>query len=145
MSKLMRGFCVFFLLILSGCASEQSLITEPDSGKAVIYIYRTDVTADTDFLAPNVRVNGKSLGSLLRRGYLRIELAPGAAQIALFPVDRGDENTNWPATRNAVVNLVVTADSTYFVELSLNTTLYKFSPATRERAEQAMNELHLLN
>ncbi|MFH0934111.1 MAG: DUF2846 domain-containing protein [Pseudomonadota bacterium] len=151
MTKLMCGSFVFFLLILSGCASERTLhsermlLPEPDAGKAVIYIFRTDVTPDTGFYAPNVRVNGQSLGSLQRRGYFRVEVAPGAARVALFPVDRGDENTNWPATRSSVVDLVVTADSTYFVELSMNATMYKFKPVTRNRADQGMSGLHLLN
>jgi hypothetical protein len=146
--KLMRSFFVLFLILLSGCAADPARIPDlsgPSAGKAVIYIYRTDASADTDAYAPNVRVNNRSIGSLLRRGYFRVEVDPGTTQVALHAVDRGDENTYWPASRSAIVDLAATAGSTYFVELSLNTMIFKFGPATRERALEGMSALYLLN
>ena len=148
MMKLMRSLFVLLLILLSGCAADPERITDlsgPSAGKAVIYVYRTDASADTDRFAPNVRVNDRSLGSLLRRGYFRIEVDPGATQVALHAVDRGDENTYWPASRSATVKLAVTAGSAYFVELSLNTVIFKFSPTTREKALEEMAALYLLN
>jgi hypothetical protein len=147
MMKLMRNLFVFVLALLSGCADDPVRMTDlsgPGAGKAVIYIFRTDASADTDRVAPNVRVNDRSLGSLLRRGYFRIEVDPGAIQVALHPVDRGDERTYWPASRSAIVNLSTTAGGTYFVELSLNAAMYQFKPTTRERALEAIPALYLL-
>lgn len=144
----MRSLFILVLVLLSGCAADPARIPDlsgPGPGKAVIYIYRTDASADMDRFAPNVRVNDISLGSLLRRGYFRIEVDPGATKVALYPVDRGDERTYWPASRSAIVNLTATAGSTYFVELSLNAVMYKFSLASREMALEKMPALNLLN
>lgn len=148
MMKLIRSLVVLLLVLLSGCAADPARIPDlsgPSPGKAIIYIYRTDASADTDRYAPNVRVNDRSLGSLLRRGYFQVEVDPGAAKVALYPVDRGDERTYWPASRSAIVNLTATAGSTYFVELSLNAAMYKFSPTSREKALEAIPALNLLN
>ena len=147
--KQMRNFFVLFLILLSGCATDPARLSDiagPSKGKAIIYIYRTDVTADTGRLAPNVRINNRSLGSLLRRGYLRVEVDPGATQVALCPIDRGDEDAvYWPASQSAVVKLTATADSTYFVELSLNMMIFKFRQTTRDRALEVIPDLRLLN
>lgn len=143
--KLTRNFFVLFLILLSGCASRPAHIEPPSLGKAVIYIYRVDATPDTDALAPNVRINNRSLGSLLRRGYLRVEVDPGTTKVALHPVDRGDENTYWPASRSAYVNLEAASGSVYFVELSLNMMIFKFAQAPRDRALEEMSSLHLSN
>ena len=142
--KKMRGLFSLLLILLSGCAAAPTRVPDlsgPGAEKAVIYIYRTDSSPDTEPFAPNVRVNDKGLGSLLRRGYFRIEVDPGVVQVGLYPVDRGDENTNWPASRSAIVKLSATAGSTYFVELSLNTMMFKFWPTTRDRALEAMPAL----
>jgi hypothetical protein len=70
---------------------------------------------------------------------------PGAATVALYPIDRVDENTYWPTTHISAVSLTATPGSTYFVELSLNTTLFKFGQTPRERALEGMSGLHLLH
>jgi Protein of unknown function (DUF2846) len=146
--KLKHSLFVLLVVLLSGCADNPARVPDlsgPSPGKAVIYIYRTDVSPDTDRFAPNVRVNNRSLGSLLRRGYFRIEVDPGDVRVALYPVDPGDENTYWPASRSAIVNLAATANSTWFVELYLNAIVFKFSQTTREKALQGMSALHSLN
>ena len=148
MMKLIRSLLVLFLVLLSGCAADPARIPDlsgPSPGKAIIYVYRIDASPDTDRFAPNVRVNNRSQGSLLRRGYFRIEVDPGTTKVSLYPVDRGDERTYWPASRSAIVNLTAAAGGTYFVELSLNTVIYKFIPTSRERALVEMPGLNLLN
>ncbi len=146
--KLMRSFFFLFLILLSGCAADPAHapdVVPPSAGKAVIYIYRVDATAGTGQLAPNVRVNNRSFGSLLRRGYFRVEVDPGATQVALYSIDRGDENTYWPASQNAIVKLTAVPDSTYFVELSLDTAIFRFTQIPRDKALEAMSGLYSLN
>ena len=148
MMKQVRSFVVLLAILLSGCAANPAHapdLSGPDAGKAVIYIFRTDASTDTGYIAPNVRVNNRSIGSLLRRGYFRVEVDPGATQLALHAVDQGDENTYWPASRSAIVKLEATAGSTYFVELSLNSIVFDFLPASRKRALEVMPGLILLN
>ncbi len=146
--NLMRSLFVFFLILLSGCVTDPvrtSDPSEPAEGKALIYIYRTDASLETDPFAPDVRVNDRRLGSLVRRGYFRVEVDPGATEVALHAVEHGDENTSWPASRSASVKLVATAGSTYFLELSLDTTMFKFRRTDRARALAEMPTLQLLN
>ena len=146
--KSLRTLFLFLLALLSGCAT--SMVQAPDliapsAGKAVIYVYRVDLFNSAENLAPNVRINYQNIGALTRRGYFRVEVDPGLAQVALYKFDRGEDITYWPAEQNAIVNLKLAPDSTHFVELSLNTSTYSFKETSRDAALQALPGMHPLN
>ena len=145
--RLLRTFFLFALILLSGCASTTPKypgLVEPSAGKAVVYIYRVDLLAGVDDIAPNVRINFENIGALTRNGYFRVEANPGSAQLALYKLDIGD-NVFWPANKDIIVNLDMEPDNTYFVELSLNTTTISFGTTSREVALEAMPGKNLLN
>lgn len=143
--KSLRTFMLLFLTLLSGCASTQAPdLVAPSAGKAVVYIYRVDLSADTGRMVPNVRVNNAGIGPLTRRGYFRIEVNPGPAQVALYRLDKGYE-TFWPAAQDVIVSLELAPNSTHFVELSLNTTTFSFRETSRDTALQALSGKFLLN
>jgi hypothetical protein len=65
-------------------------LIEPSAGKAVVYIYRVDLIVGAVSVAPNVRVNYESIGSLMKFGYFRVEVDPGPTLVALYRLDKGD-------------------------------------------------------
>ena len=143
----LRTFILLFLTLLSGCAgmAQAPDLIAPRAGKAVVYIYRVDLSpADTDRMVPNVRVNDESIGPLTRRGYFRVEVDPGPAQVALYRLDRGYE-TFWPAAQDVIVNLELAPNSTHFVELSLSTATFSFRETSRDAALQALSGKFSLN
>jgi hypothetical protein len=131
-----------------GCAVEMGKqaaeIIPPKAGSAVVYIYRVDVTSEAAMMVPNVRVNYGSIGSLIRNGFFRVEADPGLTQVALYNLDRGDD-TFWPASQNAVVNLNLTPNSTHFIELTVGMMNFSFRETSRETALQRIATSQALN
>lgn len=143
--KSSRVFLLFLLALLSGCADSQAPnLIAPSAGKSVVFIYRIDSVIGADILAPNVRVNDASIGALTRRGYFRVEVNPGPTQVTLYTNDQGSD-TFWPVAQNSVVNLKLAPNSTYFVELSLDSMTYHFRETSREKALDALADAFLLN
>lgn len=145
--KLLRILIIFFLVLLAGCATDTAKapkLIAPRAGKAVVYVYRVDQSADTGHLVPNLRINNESIGPLTRRGYFRVEVNPGRTQVALYVLDTGYE-TFWPLTENLVVILNLAPNSTHFVELTLNTTIVNFRETSRPTALQGLSGMSLLN
>ncbi len=145
--KLLRILFLYFLVLLSGCETDTARVPElvaPSAGKAVVYIYRVDQSADTGSMVPNVRINNESVGPLTRHGYFRVEVRPGPAHVALYVLDTGYE-TFWPLTQDLIVNLNVAPNSTHFVELTLNAAIVKFRETSRKTALPELSGLHLLN
>lgn len=145
--KLLHILFLFFLVLLAGCATNAAKapnLIAPSAGKAVVYVYRVDQSAETGSMVPNVRINNESIGPLTRRGYFRVEVNPGSTEVALYVLDTGYE-TFWPVTQNLIVNLNLTPNSTHFVELTLNASLVNFSETSRHTALQGLSGMFLLN
>lgn len=145
--KLLRILSIFFLVLLSGCATSTAQAPDlivPSAGKAVVYVYRVDQAADTEHMVPNVRINNVSIGPLTRRGYFRVEVNPGSTQVALYVLDTGYE-TFWPVTQNLIVDLKLAPNSMHFVELSLNSMIVNFRETSRHTAIQRLSGMYLLN
>jgi hypothetical protein len=145
--KLLHAVSIFALTLLSGCATTMEQyhgLVAPSAGKAVVYIYRIDLCAGIDEVAPNVRVNYQNIGPLTKRGYFRVEAKPGSTQLAIFKLDIGD-GIFWPVDKDIVLNLDVQPNKTYFLELALNTTSISLTETSREIALQSIPGLHPLN
>lgn len=146
----MRLKCALFLsafTLLSSCASNTanfSGLIAPSTGKAVIYIYRVDLTVRHVEVAPNVRVNYESIGPLTISGYYRVEVEPGPTQVALYTLDRG-RDTYWRTAKDAIVNLNLAPNSIHFVQLSLDRGFFSFREISRDVALQSLPDLYLLN
>jgi hypothetical protein len=143
----LRTIFFSFLALLSACAGnviQAPDLIAPSEGNAVVYIYRVDLSINLDRNVPNVRINNKSIGPLTRRGYFRVEVNPGSAQVALYKIDRGYD-TFWPAAQDTIVPLMLAPNSTHFVELSLNMMNYSFKEVSRDTALRALAGTHLLN
>jgi hypothetical protein len=146
----MKSTRVFFILaiVLSGCASTSEPfrgLQAPSADKAVVYIYRVDSYVGGTRIAPNVRVNNDSLGPLLKYGYFRVEVNPGSAHVALYRLDKREDDTYWRAAQDAVVKLRLAPNSIHFVEFSLDKTLFSFRETSRDKALAVLPELRLLN
>ena len=145
--KSLRILFLVFIVLLSGCESAPAkapALIAPSAGKAVIYVYRVDQSADTGDMVPNVRINNESIGPLTRHGYFRVEVKPGPTHVALYVLDTGYE-TFWPLAQDLIVNLNVAPDSTHFVELTLNAAIVNFRETSRNAALQGLSGMHLLN
>lgn len=145
--KLLHILFLFFLALLAGCATETAKapkLIAPSVGKAVVYVYRVDQSAETGSMVPNVRINNESIGPLTRSGYFRVEVNPGSTEVALYVLDTGYE-TFWPVTQNLIVNLRLAPNSTRFVELTLNAMVVNFKETSRPTALQGLSGMSLLN
>jgi hypothetical protein len=127
--SLRRAVVVLVATFLASCASNHGrfagLVAPPD-GKAVVYIYRIDrhFGARTE-VAPNIRINYESIGTLLRGGYLRVEVVPGPVQVAIFSFEKGDQ-TYWRSVSSTIVSLNLAPNSTHFVEFTLGEVQFSF-------------------
>lgn len=145
--KLLHISLLYLLLLLSGCETKSSRIPDlvaPSAGRAVVYVYRIDQSANTGSMVPNVRINNESVGPLTRRGYFRVEVKPGPVHVALYVLDSGYE-TFWPLTQDLIVSLDATPNSTHFVELTLNAAIVDLKETSRKAALQRLSGMHLLN
>lgn len=145
--KLLHILFLFLLALLAGCASEMAKVPTlmaPSAGKAVVYVYRVDQSAETGSMVPNVRINNESIGPLTRSGYFRVEVNPGSTVVALYVLDTGYE-TFWPVSQNLIVNLNLVPNSTHFVELTLNAMVVNFRETSRPIALQGLTGMSLLN
>jgi len=144
-----RVFLLSVFALLLGCASSTaqfSGLAAPDQGKAVIYIYRVDLYTGNLRVAPNVRVNYQSIGTLMKFGYFRIEVDPGPTHVALYRLDRGDDSDiYWPAAKDAFVNLQLAPNSMYFIELSLDRRIFSLRETSRDTALRSLPDLYRLN
>ncbi|MEQ1591534.1 MAG: hypothetical protein ABL892_03995 [Thiobacillaceae bacterium] len=147
--KQRRLFLVMAAALLTGCAGSPPGFTglvAPPTGKAVLYIYRTDYFAFAlgPWVGPKIRINNyEEISPLILMGYFRVVVEPGLVEVALL---RG----TWPADQNAYVNLYMDSDTTRFIELSLgkphfNEILFSFRETTQETAIPALQKLRQLN
>ena len=138
---------LYFVVLLSGCDTDTARAPDlmtPNAGKAVIYVYRVDQSADTGDMVPNVRINNESIGPLTRHGYFRVEVIPGPAHVALYVLDTGYE-TFWPLSQDLIVNLNVAPDTTHFIELTLNAAIVNLRETPHKAALERLVGMHLLN
>jgi len=73
------------MILFSGCASLGPSFTPlqaSPSGKSIVYIYRVSHFAGSAY-SPDVKLDGKTLGTLSNGSYLPFEVAPGQHKIEL--------------------------------------------------------------
>lgn len=143
-----RSFLLGTAGLLLGCVSDAARydsLEPPPAGRALLYVYRNDrYIGNTSRVVPKIRINRDVVGPLLFGGFLRLTLEPGAVEVAIFDFDWSDDHAR-VGSASAVVNLTLVADSTHFVEFSLDRIGYRFGPRPANFAARALPGLHLLN
>lgn len=72
--------------LVGACAAHGPIFSglqPPARGKAVIYVYRTQMASRSMNLAPALWVAGQRRGSVLLDGYIRTEVDPGLVEVSL--------------------------------------------------------------
>jgi hypothetical protein len=141
---LLRTCVVLAITLLTGCANEPPRFTgliAPPPGKAVVYVYRTDLYVNTPYrLAPVIRVNSREVAPLLKHQYLRVVLEPGQSELYIDSHERTNESY-WKARTPASVKLTLPPGSTRFVELVIDKVSFSFREVSGERATQELPKL----